>query len=430
MNKGNFKQAINELTNNASTAHLYENKNIKKGDMSGVVVTLKDLYATKDAPTQSSSKMLDGFKPSYDATIVKKLKDAGASIVAKVHLDELALGGTGQYSAYGKIDNPLDSSRIVGGSSSGSIATFTNSIGLAVGSDTGDSVRQPASYKGVYGYKPSYGAISRYGMFPFASSLDTVSYFNHSIEDVIMSSRTLFGKDELDMTSKDVELPINESKKPKTVGILKGVKLLDYQVKAYNDASKKLKKENIEIKEFEISNELLESLGLVYEIISYSEASSNDSNLNGISFGPGAKGKDWNEIMFNARTKLFGFQAHRRFALGAYFLLEENQEDIFVKAQKVRRIIVNKFNKIKEQVDLLMFPAAPIAPKISLGKSDSIVNSYLSYSNLAGSPSLVIPFGKHDGMPFGMVLDGLIYKDKDLLSYSLYIDKILGGKNE
>lgn len=173
--KGNIQTATNEFLNdkNNAVSFVYENAKFSEGLLNGATVSIKDLFATKDAKTQASSKILDGFTPNYDATVVEKLRTSGAAIIGKTHMDELALGGTGTLSGYGVITNPLDPTRMVGGSSSGAAATLTNAISIAIGSDTGDSVRQPASLVGKVGFKPSYGAVSRFGMYAFASSLDT-----------------------------------------------------------------------------------------------------------------------------------------------------------------------------------------------------------------------------------------------------------------
>ena len=426
--KGNIKQAIKELSNdqNNSVAHIYNPSN--EGTF---VATLKDLFATKDGATQASSKLLENFQTGYDATVVTKLKEAGASIVAKVHMDELALGGTGTYSAFGDIKNPLDNKRYVGGSSSGSAATFTKNISIALASDTGDSVRLPASYIGVVGFKPSYGAISRYGMFPFSSSLDTVSYFNHNVSDAIETSNILFGIDLMDMTTKKVELPIKKELKPRVVSILNLDDFLtEIQKKKMKELIKKLENESIKVKIVEIDKKLLEQFNTVYDVISFSEASTNNANLTGISFGNRVDGENWSEIMTNTRSKLLGKMVKKRMTLGAFYLQENNQEEIFLKAQKVRRVIVNKFNDIYKECDILIYPTAKIAPLIKDGKEDEAYTGIILHSNFAGSPSISIPFGVEEKLPFGISINKEIYKDKDLLSYSLYIEKIIGGEYE
>ena len=362
-NKGNFANALNELKNNKAVSHLYSEENKTKGSLSNAVITIKDNYATDDANTQGSSKVLENFKPLYNATVVQKIKDAGGSIVAKVHLDEFGLGGTGQYSAYGELEHPKFKDRLIGGSSSGSAYTFSDNIFAALGSDTGDSVRIPASYIGKVGYKPSYGAISRFGLFPFASSLDTVGYFGHNVNDIIELSNVLFGLDPMDMTSREVDKPSADIVKPKTIGVLTNVETLEkYQVDAYNDAIDKFKKDGIEVKEFTIDQSLLNALDVVYQVIAYSEAISNYSNITGISFGKAKDGKDSKEISTNTRSAGFGYMVQRRFTLGAYFLSKGHQEETFVKAKQVRRLIVEAFKEVYKQIDLLAFPAATVAP--------------------------------------------------------------------
>ena len=438
INKGNLKLALEELKNNDNNAvsHLYKDCKINKGNLKGLVITIKDLYATKDAPTCASSKILKGFMSGYDATIISKLKKAGASIVAKVNLDELGLGGTGTFSCDGPIKNTINELRMVGGSSSGSVVTMTKNIGASIGSDTGDSVRLPASYFGLVGFKPSYGAISRFGMFTYASSLDTVAYFNHNISDSIELSRVLYGLDELDMTSKDVELPVVELVKPKSVGfILNDKSFENYHKEEYSKLKQNLIKDNVKIKEFKLDSNLLELLDIVYQIISFSEAYSNDSNLNGISFGNYQEGQNWDEIMQNTRSKCLGINVQKRLTLGSYFLMNKNIDDLFIRAQKIRRLIVDEFNKIKKQVDVIVFPATTISPLLSEGKVNSLLNSYLIHANLSGTPSISIPWSKYKNMPFNLSIDGLIYKDKKLLSHSLYFEKLIkdnkiGEKNE
>ena len=428
INKGNKNNALKELANdkNNSVAHLY--KTPTNGDF---VVTIKDLFATEDAPTQASSKLLENFMPGYDATVIKKLKEAKASIVCKTHMDELALGGTGMYSAFGDIVNPLDNKRIVGGSSSGSASTFTKNISLALASDTGDSVRLPASYVGVVGFKPSYGAISRYGMFPFASSLDTVSYFTHNVNDAIEGANILFGKDEMDMTTKEVVLPVSKLTKPKVVSVLDINKYLSSaQKEAMEKLIATLTKDGIKVNTVKVEEELLEQISTVYDVISFSEVSTNNANLTGISFGNRIEGKDWSDTMVKTRSEGFGRMVRKRMTLGAYYLQANNQEEIFLKAQKVRRLIVDSFNKLYENCDVLIYPTAEIAPLISVGKQNNIHDSILIHANFGGTPAITLPFEKEDGMPFGLSVNSKIYSDASLLSNSLYLEKIIGGSHE
>ena len=429
--KGNIEKAINEIKGNTATVETFKDAKFIEGKLNGATITLKDLYANKDTELWASSKILEGFKPHYDSTVVQKIKAAGAAIVARVHMDELALGGTGEHSAFGKIFNPLDETRLSGGSSSGSVATFTDNISIAIGSDTGDSVRLPASYTGVFGFKPSYGAISRYGQGSYATSLDTVAYFAHNIEDIITTSSVLFGVDEKDMSSREVEKPSIESVKPKTIGVLTNRDILeDYQVKAYEEFIEVCKNDGIEIKEITLDEKLLELIEVVYKIISYSEASSNDARLNGVSYGNRVEGDDWSETMTRTRTEKLGEMVKRRLTIGSYVLSADNFEDIFIKAQSTRTVITNMFKEALDSVDVLAYPSTPIAPKNDSRPMKKWTNNYLINANLAGTPSLNIPLSKHDNMPFGISLDSSLYSDKKLLEHSSYIVELIGGSNE
>ncbi|QSF13652.1 amidase family protein [Mycoplasma sp. Mirounga ES2805-ORL] len=429
---GDFNLAIKELKNdkNNAVAHLFENSisENKNGTLADAIFTIKETYATEDASTTASSNLLVGFKPSYTATAVQKLIDAGAVKVAKVHCDELALGGTGLYSNNGLIVNPLDSSRLVGGSSSGSAATFTNNISFALGSDTGDSVRLPASYNGILGFKPSYGAISRYGLFAYSSSLDTVSYFTHNVNDTFVIAKTLFGQDNKDFTSKDIYLGNEiEARKPKKIALLNVESNLEKNVKKqYQFLREKFSQHQIDFDYIDINKDLLDLVKIVYEIISFSEASSNLANLNGVAFGQRESGETWSEIMKNTRSKGLGYMIQRRLTLGAYFLHQDNQKEMFVKAQKIRRLIKNYWDNLHNNYDLVVFPAsANVAPLIGieLNKSFGYMDSILTTANLAGNPSITIPWIKVNNLPVNIALESKIYEDDRLLSHALWMEE-------
>lgn len=424
-------KSLHEDKNNA-VAHIYSNVSFADGPLNKATITIKDLFATEDAPTQASSEILKGFTPKYNATIINKLKSSGGAIVGKTHMDELALGGTGTYSAFGVITNPIDSKRIIGGSSSGAAATLNNNISIAIGSDTGDSVRLPASYVGKVGFKPSYGAVSRFGMFPFASSLDTVGWITHNVHDAAEVSKVLYGIDEMDMTTKEVSISKIEKAKPKKVAYLKNVidSLSPSMKEEFTHFINKLRDQDIQVEEVAMSQEYLDAINIVYAIVSYAEVSSNDANLTGVIFGQRRKGKDWDEIMEKSRTNGFGSMVQRRLTLGAYFLSIENQKDIYERALKVRRLIVEAFNRIYDNFDLLISPATTIAPLIGEERKTTWFDSFLTHSNLEGSPSIVLPYAKEDNMPYGLSLDAKIYKDEQLLSYALYIEELLGGAHE
>lgn len=426
--QGNVQQALKKAKSQKNVWS-FLNDRVSNAD---IVYSAKNNIATKNEVTNASSLILDGFFPGYDATIIQKLNASGASMIGKTHLDELAMGGTGTHSAYGLITNPWDSSRIIGGSSSGAAASLVPGVTAAIGSDTGDSIRNPASYVGKVGFKPSYGAVSRYGLYAYATSLDTIGWITHNVNDAIAIADLAYGQDLQDMTSRSVAKPVQKILKPKRIAIFPNIiRLYDekYQ-ELFAQLVASLKKENIEIVSKHFDPQLLKTIDSVYSIISFSEASSNLANLNGIAFGQRKDGHDWNEIMTNTRSQGFGPMLQRRMTLGAYFLAIENQKDLFERAQKIRRLLVNEFEKHKKDVDCILNIAAPIAPKINQPRSNVLQEGYLILSNLAGTPSVVLPFGKVDNMPFGLVVDSKVDTDQKLLSHALFIENILGVNHE
>ncbi|MBT1409025.1 Asp-tRNA(Asn)/Glu-tRNA(Gln) amidotransferase subunit GatA [Mycoplasma bovis] len=433
-NKGNFNKALDELKNdkNNCVSSLYTKKRASiDGILENSVFTIKDNYATDDQKATASSMILKNFKPYYNATAIQKLLDAGAIPVAKVHCDELALGGTGKHSAFGLITNPFDSSRLAGGSSSGSAATLTSNVSFSLGSDTGDSVRLPASYNGIVGFKPSYGAISRFGLFAFASSLDTVAYFAHNVNDIAVLSRVMFGKDPRDMTSLDVKIDNVIKAKPQKIGVLNVNYLEKFVDKEYKKLINKLSKSTT-VELVSIDEKLYKAIKPVYEIISFSEASSNLANLNGVAFGSRKDGNNWEEIMTNTRADGFGEMVQLRLALGSFFLHSKNQEEMILKAQKVRRLIKEHIDSILNQYDVVIYPcAADYAPYIddSKNRSHGYMDYILTGANLSGNPSLSLPWIKND-LFVNLSIDSKIYDDEKLLSYALWIEEFLKENNE
>lgn len=437
-NKGNFENAFNEVKNdkNNAVASVFKIENKNKGILQNVVFTLKNNYAKNFDSTDGSSNFLKNFNPGYNATVVEKIFKEGGLLVATTNLDEFGLGGTGEYSNRGKIFNPINKNYYVGGSSSGSAATFTTNIGFAVGSDTGDSVRLPSSYIGKIGFKPSYGAVSRYGLFSYCSSMDTVAWFTHNVNDCIVVANVLYGKDEKDLTSINVKINDVKLKKPKKIAYLDCFNLLEEYVK---DKYKKLinflqKNEKIEIVKIKPNEDLLNCIKVVYDIISFSEASSNLSNLTGVGFGIRKEEENWEKSFIKTRSENLGVMIQRRLILGSYYLEKENQEHFFIKAQKIRRLIYEWFNSIFEKYEFLIFPSSA---HIAFSKNEKINEKkykYMSYiltaANLVGNPSISIKMGSYNEMPFNISIDSNIYNDKELLSVALYIEKILGEIND
>ena len=412
----------------------------------GIPFVIKDNMSTKDVPTTGSSNILKGYIPVFDAAVVEKLKNAKAVPIGKTTLDELAMGGTGMSGHLGITYNPWDSSktRLVGGSSCGSAAaTAAGIVPFALGSDTGDSTRKPASLAGLVGFKPTWGRISRYGLFPFAPSLDTVGIFARNVEDVAIVSEVLSGRDNRDSTSstKPVDKYFENLKKPCEFRRISVIKEIVDAVKdkavldAFSATLEGFKKRGYEIIEVSLPNELLTSLFPTYFVISCAEATSNNANMDGIKFGPLSNGTTFEEVMCDARTKGFGELIKRRFVIGSFALMKENKNDLFIRAQKNRRRIVEAINKILETSDFIYLPAAPsIAPKFNeasdrLSDEYLIADNHLCLGNFAGLPSITLPIGFKDNMPFGANLMGRAFEETALFQVSYELEQITGLAN-
>ena len=412
----------------------------------GIPFGIKDNFSTKDVPTTASSNILKGYIPVFDATVVEKLKNAKAVPVGKLTLDELAMGGTGTSGHLGVTHNPWDASqtRLVGGSSCGSAAiTSAGIVPFALGSDTGDSTRKPASYAGLVGFKPTWSRISRFGLFPFAPSLDTVGIFARNVTDVAIVTELLAGRDDRDSTSSTKPVGkyyenIKNFCEKRRISVIKEVRdsINDKDVlDAFNKTVEGFKKRGFEVKEVSVSNELLLSLFPTYFVISCAEATSNNANMDGIKFGPLSNGTTFEEVMSDARTKGFGELIKRRFVIGSFALMKENQHDLFLRAQKNRRRIVEVINNILKDSDFIYLPAAPsIAPKLNeasdrLSDEYLIADNHMVIGNFAGLPSITLPIGFKDGMPFGANLMGRAFEEEELFQVSYELEQITGLAN-
>ena len=412
----------------------------------GIPFVIKDNFSTKDVPTTGSSNILNGYVPVFDATVVEKLLNAKAIPIGKTTLDELAMGGTGTSGHLGRTHNPYDKShsRLIGGSSCGSAAaTAAGIVPFALGSDTGDSVRKPASYAGLVGFKPTWSRISRYGLFPFAPSLDTVGVFARNVTDIAIITEVLSGRDEKDSTSstKSVEKYrefLGKSCEKRNIAVIKEIvdSIKDkYVVDVFNNTLEGLKKKGFKVNEVSMPLEMLTSLFPTYFVISCAEATSNNANMDGIKFGPLSNGATWEEVMCDARTKGFGELIKRRFVIGSFALMKENQNDLFLRAQKNRRRIVEAINEILKENDFIYLPAAPsIAPKFGeasdrLSDEYLIADNHMVIGNFAGLPSITLPIGFEDGMPFGANLMGRAFDEVGVLQVSYELEQITGLAN-
>lgn len=410
----------------------------------GIPYCVKDNLSTKGIETTASSKTMDGYIPLFDATVVAKLKEKKSVLIGKTTMDELAMGGYGISWKKGVTYNPFDQSRhrMIGGSSCGSAAATASSIvPFSLGSDTGDSVRKPASFGGLVGFKPTWGRISRYGLFPFAPSLDHIAYFTRSVEDASILLNVLAGRDENDSTSSslDVAPVLNEgdaSLKGKRIAVIEEIidaisdsVLMD----KFNRSLEMMEKEGAIIERVSFPFRMLKSILATYFVISSAEATSNTANIDGIKFGPYKEGNTFKEVMFNARNQGFSNAIKRRFVIGSFALMSENRDELFVLAQKNRARLVAKLNELFESHDLIYVPAAPsIAPEFEQKSANAekalVANNHLALGNFAGLPSLTIPLGLEDGFPLGVNFMGRAFEENTVLEAALSLERITGLK--
>lgn len=430
---------------------ILDDTKVKERDtlVGGIPYALKDNFSTTGILTTGSSNILKDYVPVYDATVYKKLKRAGATLVGKTVLDELAMGGTGTTGATGIVKNPWDKERMIGGSSAGSAAAVALGIvPFAIGSDTGDSVRKPAAFGGLVGFKPTYGRISRYGMFAFASSLDHVAMFTKTVEDAAIVTDILKGQDPMDMTTlkddgkKYSELVTEEPKSKKLFYIkeicdkelYKDSEEVTEVLTKFHELLDKCRQEGFTIEEVSIDKDLLNAIYPTYMCISCAEATSNNANLTGIQFGPRGEGESIEEIIFDARTKGFSELIKRRFVLGSFILQKENQDKLFLNAERVRRLLVEKITELFKEYDGMILPASGgIAPKFTdtsekLSDRYLLLENHLAIGNFGGFPSITIPYGMVEDMPIGLNITGRIKEDDEVLKLAYQVEKLTGYK--
>ena len=441
--KNNAFEYISEDYALRMLARLNERK--KDSIFYGIPIVIKDNFSTKDIPTTASSKILEGYVPIFSAEVVDRLEEAGAIIIGKATLDELAMGGTGASGHKGATYNPWDEShkRMIGGSSCGSAATVSAGIvPFSLGSDTGDSVRKPASYSALVGFKPTWGRISRFGLFQFASSLDHVAYFTRNVFDSAASLNVLAGRDDKDFSSsfKEVEdytKDLTKSLKGKRIAVINqifdSVKSETIK-KSFKDTILKYEEQGAVVDFVDMDINLLKMILPTYLIISSAESTSNNACLDGIKFGNRVEGESFKEVMTNTRTEKFSSQIKRRFVIGSFALLAENQEELFVRAQRCRRLIVNAFNRVLETYDAIYCPAsssiAPFFEKKALSAFSNVESplsdDYLAFGNMGGYPSITIPIGFENDMPFGANLTCKPFNESLLFNLAYQLEKITG----
>ena len=433
-----FKETENEVK--AYITPLYEKayeeaKKLKKPEenkrLFGLPIAIKDNILVEGEKTTCASKILENFVAPYDATVVEKLKGEGALIVGKTNLDEFAMGSSTEYSAFFTTRNPWDLDRVPGGSSGGSAATTAVlSAPVALGSDTGGSIRQPAAFCGVIGIKPTYGRVSRYGLVAFASSLDQIGVFGRRTEDVALVLEVISGWDERDSTSANKPVPewskvVKNVPEKIKIGIPKEYFEYDLQkeVKESFEAwIRELEKEGYEVKEVSLPN--VKYAIPTYYIVAPSEASSNLARYDGIRYGYRARGyKDIWELYSKTRDEGFGQEVKRRIMLGTFALSAGYYDAYYLKAQKVRKLIYEDFMKAFQEVDVIASPTTPTLPFKIGEKTDNPIEMYLSDIltvpvNLAGLPGISIPIAWKNNLPVGGQLIGKPWDEATLLQLS------------
>ena len=444
---------VQELTNSFVTI-IEDAKPTEVTDnlLSGIPYGIKDNLSTKDILTTASSNTLKDYVPFYDATCIKKLKEAGCVGVVKTALDEFGMGGTGTTGHTGKVLNPWDTSRMCAGSSSGSAAAVAAGVyPYALGTDTGDSIRKPAAYVGIVGYKPTYGMISRYGVFPFASSLDHCGVLTRTVEDAAIVVDNMKGLDKNDMTSWDssnINLFESLENNPKGKKLCYVKELCN--IENYPNADEELKEhlENFHktlemcknlgmtVEEVSIDRNLLNASYSTYVVIHSAEASSNMSNLTGIIFGPRGEGKNYIEMMKDHRTKGFSPLIKRRFVIGSYVLQAENKDRYFHNAQRVRRMLVDSYKELFNKYDAVISPVGigPAKKFTDMNKKydDNTValDEQLQIGNFGGFPSITIPNGFINNLPVGINITGNCYDDINVLNIAYSLENNMEYKNQ
>ena len=404
--------------------------------LAGVPYGLKDNICSKGLETTCASKILGGFRPPYDATIVKKLNNAGMIMVGKTNMDEFAMGSTTETSYYKTTKNPWDLQRVPGGSSGGSAAAVAaREVPFTIGSDTGGSIRQPAAYCGVTGLKPTYGAVSRFGLIAYGSSLDQIGPIAPSARDCAAVFDAISGYDEMDSTSMPLEIQalanIEGGVKGMTIGIPKSYfgDGLSAEVRSkIEDAIKVLENEGANVEEFEFS--MLDYAVPAYYIIASAEASSNLSRFDGVKYGFRSENAEGlRDVYLKTRTEGFGSEVKKRIMLGAFALSSGYYDAYYNKALQVKALIKQAFDSAFEKYDMILGPVAPTtAPKIGESLKDPLAmylsDIYTVSVNLAGLPGLSLPCGfDGEGMPVGMQLLGKAFDDAKLLrAGALYQD--------
>lgn len=399
-------------------------------ELAGVPIIIKDNIVSHGDITSSASKILRNYKGTYDATVVRKLEENMIPILGKANMDEFAMGSSNENSSIKNVSNPWDLDRIPGGSSGGSAAAVAAmEIPISLGSDTGGSIRQPASLTGIYGIKPTYGRVSRYGLMSFGSSLDQIGAMARSTKDLAKVMKVISGSDEKDPTTAEVEVPDYVKLLTKDIKGLKVGLPKEYFTEELNDDVRKIVQETIETLEKlgaevkEVSLPYTKYAISTYYIISSAEAASNLSKYDGVRYGIREDNSSVEEMYVQSRTKGFGAEVKRRIMIGNYVLSSGFYDAYYKKASQVRRLIREDFERVFKDVDILLTPTSPTTAfkkgeKVSDPMQMYLADIYTVSVSMAGLPAMSLPAGFIDGLPVGVQLIGNYFREDLLFNVS------------
>ncbi len=407
------------------------------GKLAGMVIGLKDNLCYKGHKVSAASKILEGFESLYTATAVQRLIDEDAVIIGRLNCDEFAMGSSNENSSFGPVKNNLNNKLVPGGSSGGSaVAVSSGMCTAALGSDTGGSIRQPASFTGTYGIKPTYGRISRFGLIAYASSFDQIGTFTNSLEDSALLLEVMAGEDEFDSTVSNKL--VEKFSDFDTIGKLKIAVIkesfetegIDPEVTARMDEIILKLEENGHTVE-KVSFPYLEYMVPTYYVLTTAEASSNLSRFDGVHFGyRSSVAKGVEDTYKKSRSEGFGPEVQRRIMAGTFVLSNEFYDSYYTKGQKVRRVLKNRTDEILKEFDLILLPTTP-STAFELNAVKDPIKMYLQdiftvHANLSGNPAISLPLGKHsNGMPFGIQVMGKNFGEKQVFDFSSHLEKSL-----
>ena len=423
------------------SAKNFDKKNKHKGLLAGIPIAVKDIFCTKDVKTTAGSKILNNFVPTYESTVTNKLWLEGAFLLGKLNCDEFAMGSSNETSFFGNVINPFGNKIVPGGSSGGSASALAaNLTPVTIGTDTGGSIRQPASFTGTVGLKPTYGRCSRWGIVAFASSLDQAGPLTKTVEDCALLLQAMSGYDPKDSTSVNIKVNdfssnLTEKVKDLTIGIPK-----EYRVENMPTEIDKLWKKGIDF--LKDAGVVIKDISLphtmyalpTYYIVAPAEASSNLARYDGVKYGHRSKGNNLIEMYENTRSEGFGDEVKRRILIGTYVLSSGYYDAYYLKAQKVRKLIKEDFDKAFNNVDAILTPSTPSSAFKMGEKKDDPVSMYLNDIftvpvNLAGLPAISIPSGyDKNNLPLGLQLIGRPFDEQMILNLSLALQKRMNFK--